>query len=85
MIICFKEKYGNRFVEGDSLESICSYVLKERIEDTFDDGLSVWYDDQTPQAKLALEHGKAFAFMRSRSDNLYKYEGFYIITTEKIT
>jgi hypothetical protein len=81
MIICFKEKYGDRYVEGDSAEQICAHILKKRIEDTCPDGTSIWYGDDTPSAKAALLKGDARRYLALRRDA--EYEGYEIITPEK--
>lgn len=77
MLICFKEKYDDRFIEGSDKENICSKVLKERIDDTMGYGPSVWYDEDTENAQRALDSGKAYEYLKSRQD--YEYEGFYIV------
>ena len=89
MIIWFEEKHGNRFVEGTDQETILAHVLKERIADTYgamfggeDDGVSVWYDKETELARKYLERGMATRFMQSRID--YEYEGWEVITVEKV-
>ena len=56
MIVCFKEKHEDRYVQGPDLEAICAHVLRDRIADTYGamygdfdsaDTVSVWYDEDT--------------------------------------
>ena len=60
MIVCFKEKHEDRYVQGPDLEAICAYVLRDRIADTYGamygdfdsaDTVSVWYAEDTPLAQ----------------------------------
>jgi hypothetical protein len=89
MIICFKEKHDKRFVEGPDRNAILAHVLRERIADTYglmfdgeDDGVSVWYAEDTEKAKKYLDEGKATQYMSFRRS--CEYEDWYEIAVEKI-
>ena len=89
MIICFKEKDGDYFVEGETSSEILSHVLKTRIEDDYGsmfggepDGVSVWYDDDTVNAQKALDTGRAALYMESRRYN--EYEDYHVVLTKKV-
>lgn len=83
MIICFKEKHEDRFVEGDCKEDILAQVLQERINDTYgrlfrtSNTNSIWYEDETEKAQQALENGQAVQFMTARRS--YEYENWFEI------
>ena len=89
MIICFKEKHDDRFVEGPDLDTILAHILRERISDTYgamfggeDDGVSVWYDDDTTRAQRFLKTGRAAEYMRFR--RRHEYEDWYEVRVEKV-
>ena len=91
MIVCFKEKYGDRFIEGENLQAILAHVLKERIEDTYgamfgkgteNSDMSIWYEEDTEKAKKLLDEGKAVAYMSSRRG--HEYEDWFEVRVETI-
>lgn len=77
MIICFREKWDDRLVEGPDAETICCYVLKGRI----DSGEYDYSPEWTQRAKDALLKKQAMSFMTSRSG--YEYEDFYVANVER--
>ena len=78
----FNEKYGNRIIGGTDIEKIMAKVLQERIDDTWGDGQSVWYCEDTDKAKEAIAKGRAYHFMCDRRD--YEYEGWDRVTVEVV-
>lgn len=89
MIICFEEKHGHRYVQGPDLETILAHVLQDRIADTYgsmfggeDDGVSVWYDDDTEKAQRYLDAGRATQYMTWRRQ--HEYEDWHEIRVEEI-
>lgn len=74
-VLVFEEKYGSRYIYGNSKEEIAQTILKERIEDTMGYGLSVWYGEDTENAQRALDNNKAYEYLVSRKT--YEYENFY--------
>lgn len=77
MLIKFKEKWDDRFVQSDIRESIFAHVLQDRINDGF------WFDEQeTALAKQAILDKKAELFMQSRRD--YEYEGYEQVSVENV-
>lgn len=92
MIVCFKEKHEDRYVQGPDLEAICAHVLRDRIADTYGamygdfdsaDTVSVWYDEDTPLAQEMLDKGRASHYMQQRSRH-HEYEGFFVVQVEEI-
>lgn len=79
-ILCFVEKHGHRYIEGETLEAIAKVVLQERINDTYGYGESIWYVEDTENAIKALHNNQAFEYLESRSG--YEYEDFYEVTLE---
>lgn len=89
MIICFKEKHGDRFVEGPDLDTVLAYVLSDRLSDTYGamfgeggDDTSVWYDDDTDRARRFLGMGRAAEYMGFR--RRHEYEDWYEVRVEKV-
>lgn len=89
MIICFEEKHDRRFVEGPDRDTILSHVLRQRIADTYgamfggeDDGVSIWYGEDTEKAKKYLDAGKAAQYMTWRRS--YEYEDWHEVRIEKV-
>ena len=89
MIICFKEKYGDRYVQGPDTEAICAHVLRDRIADTYgenfgnDDTTSIWYEEDTGLAQEMLDKGRATYYMQQRSRH-HEYEGFFVVHVEEV-
>ncbi len=78
--LMFKEKWDDRIVGGETKEDIARFILNERINQTYDNGLSYWYGDDTENAKKALADGKAFEYISGRM--LYEYESFCTASIE---
>lgn len=80
----FREKHEDRIVSGDDIETIMYHILKERIEDTYDDGSSIWYDEETEKAKQALEEGRTSAYRFMANRRRYEYEDWDQIGVEYV-
>lgn len=67
MIVCFEEKYGNYYVEGESIEQIMQFVLRHRL-------CEGWYfGEEVDRAEKALASNNATDFMSWRRDGQYEY------------
>ena len=74
MLMCFKEKWSDRYVYGENVDVICAKVLKERIGETLGYGRSIWYEEDTENAIKTLNDGRAKEYMYSRRS--FEYEDF---------
>ena len=76
MIICFNEKYGPRYVQGNTDGEILTYVLKKRINEH-------WYDcDEAFEAEQMIEKQNAAVFMHNRRN--HEYEGYDVVLVEEV-
>lgn len=67
MIVCFEEKYGDYYVEGESIEQIMQFVLKQRLREG-------WYlEEEVDRAEKALASNNATDFMTWHQDGQYEY------------
>lgn len=75
MIVCFEEKYGNYYVEGESCEQIMQFVLKQRLREG-------WYtEEEAVKAEKALATNKATDFMAWHQN--CEYESWDVISVTK--
>jgi hypothetical protein len=71
VLVVFHEKHGDRYVQGDDVESVMWAVCSERVRDDY------WYDEKsTHTANIGLGFGQAAAFMQARKG--YEYEDYTI-------